>query len=176
MADFTDAKEAQEYIKEKVSPWLAEHPPVIRKNWRLCEYYFMKNQGTSMESAAECSDVMERSGAEASAAAQALGLDDESVANKRRKTVSPADKHKQHITKLNGSLQRMGRLLSSMDQKLPVLRRQLPGEAFRKVREGVNLCRQCREQSLDAYEDLKLFKADLAIEEQDEVIRQIQEL
>ena len=174
MDAFTDEQEAIDYIMEKTAPWRAEHPPIERDNWKLCEYWFVKDQGTKLKHEAKCEDLMERSGAEATSAVQALGLEEGNGPSKKRK-VSPEEKHKQLISKLSGGLQRLARHLSTLDQQLPVVRRQISKEQFSKLRDGMMACRTCREECLDAYVDLKQFQPSLTEQEQEDEEKKISE-
>ena len=146
-----------------------KHPDKPNANFRLQKRWWVLDKGIDESKSTELGEKVERSSSEVLGALSCLGLQDVP-----KKGKSLAEQHRFAIGKLNLSLSKLGRALSSCEQTLPAKKRSLSPQEYGRLRSGVHDCRACRESALDEAEDYKNLEGDEAT--QQAMIEKIQKL
>ena len=149
-------EEASEWVKSKARACERDDmPPRVHKsNWRLDEYFFHWDGGRSGEKRATMEDSYNREAGDLGAGVSMIGGDDNG--KKGKKEVTPSERYKVAVTKVNRASQRLGKLLGICDQKLPGIKKRLGVAEFQDFKQAMSRCRDCKEEALCALHDLKL--------------------
>ena len=67
----------------------------------------------------------------------------------KKKQKDPAEKHRQTVERVNGLIGRLSKAIGGLEGSLPAMKRKLDGPSFKKVKEGLDHCRYCKDKSLD---------------------------
>ena len=170
---FSSLEETRQWVQSKVDECArVDKPPKLHSNFFLSEWWYTHDLGQDAAEITQTKDTLERAATELGTAVQTLSSIDDGKKNKK----SNEDRHRQLVSKVQSSSQKLGKLISQAESKLPGLRRQLDGPAFSKFRAGVAKCREARESSMDALEDRKLFVVDKCSSEYEDDFKVLTEL
>ena len=147
---FTDSQEQLEWFHAKTAEFLDDHPEREHANWRLSERWYVQNRGRLKEKKAKIDEHYDRIATD-QGSAQAM-LEEE-----KKKQKDPAEKHRQTVQRVSGLIGRLGKAIGGLEGSLPSMKRKLDGPSFKKVKEGLEHCRYCKDKSLDLFEDAKVF-------------------
>ena len=149
---FTDSQEQLEWFHSKTAEFLDEHPEREHSNWRLSERWYVQNKGRLKEKKAKIDEQYDRVATDhGSAQGMLTGEED------KKKHKDPAAQHKLTVQRVNGLIGRLGKAIGNLEGSLPGMKRKLDGPSFKKVKEGLDHCRYCKDHCLDLFEDAKVF-------------------
>ena len=151
--DFETEEELVAYVEEH---WDAcadpAHPPKERDNWRLTEKWFKNEEGLHEKNCTKVTEKLQRSADCLPAGLSMMNLEDDTTKSK----VKPVkDRHKATLSKLQGVVNKLGRIITSAESSMPSMKRKLADRDYAKMRSGMVVVRECRETSLDMLEDMR---------------------
>ena len=159
---FHDEKEHRDWFHGKTDQYLSKHPERVHPtNWMLTERFYSHDKGRHKAACTELEEKLNRSGSDAGAAAQMM-LGEEPGKQKK----DPETQHKQAVGRTTSMLGKLSRQISSLETTIPSLRRTISSAALAKVKEGLQKCRQVKDDTLESLEDLKIFSTDTTQEEE----------
>ena len=159
--DFANDAEQEKWMMGKVAPYARDDmPPIVfegGQNFKLDEYYFEHSKGKDVATITCVEEDLSRTASDMNAGAAILQLE---AAGVGKKTISPEEKHKQLLGKLQGLIKRLGATIGSTESSLPSLKRKLSSTTFGALKQGLHQSRDFKEQCLDRIEDMKVTPVD----------------
>ena len=140
---------------KKVKPF--EHPsrpPRMDPNWKACEYYFVHDGGTDLSNQKSVNEDMVREGSDLNSGIAVLGLEAGENPGKKAR-VSNQDRHRTALGRVTAMNNKLGRAIGQAEGSLPGLRRTLSPNVYIVFRNGLQQCREAKEDMMDRVEDLK---------------------
>ena len=154
---FSSDAEQMKWMEKKCVMDDPEHPPLVDDdNWRLSEFWYVKDLGKKTKTTFTMNEKLQRTGNDQTAGAQMVAVEE---VKKNLKGKDPAEKHKQYINKIVIISGRLAKLVGSAENALPGLKRKMPAEKFSSFKKGLGACREVRCSSMEDLEDLKAFPA-----------------
>ena len=142
--------ELETWLKDKVTT-CPDHPHRVHTNFWLSEWWYDHDHGMEKSASSTIDEKLMRTANDCTSALQSLGVED-----KKKAKQSMEEQVKQWVSKVIGLSQRLGKLLSSVELKLPSFKRSMSVDMFKKLRCGLSQCRETKEMVWDQLEDVKV--------------------
>ena len=130
-------------------------------NWKLNERWFKADKGRDSCKETTVEEMLSKDARAQSAASSALT----DPGKGKGKGKGAADRHKSALLRVSNMASKLNKAVGMYEQKLPALRRSLAARAYSKLRHGLGVVRDRRDECLDELEDYKQYQGEENIEE-----------
>ena len=148
---FTDEEEMKQWVSDRHEECKDPlHPPKEHANWKLRAQWLVFDQGENVKNETKVDEALQRQGDTLGTSMQMLTGVDPKVKEK-----TGDEKHRQSLGKVTSSMKRLSSALSSAESAMPKLKRRLEDKEWQKMKKGLGIVRERKDEWMDQYEDFK---------------------